>query len=299
MKTVFILNPNSEKKGQYRLMKEIKEHFNDREVIIEKTKDSKHATFIAQKYAMMDEEIHMFACGGDGTIHEVVNGIAESKNVKLSVFPIGTGNDFVKYFEDYKKEDFYNLGQYKNEIEMECDLLKVDGEYSINTVSFGFDVFVAQHVNEYRKKLPVRGILSYYLGVVKSLTKPLYQTYNIQIDDNKLDEGEYSLVVFTNGRFYGGGYKPCPEAIINDGKMNVCLVKRVNYLNIAQLIKKYEKGLHTEYTDLVSIDEANICHLDTSNKDIMVCLDGEIRPVKNPTIEIVKNSIRLSIPGKE
>ncbi|MCF0107303.1 MAG: YegS/Rv2252/BmrU family lipid kinase [Holdemanella sp.] len=299
MKTVFILNPISDSKGQYRLMEEIKKNFKDKEYIIEKSKEPKNAMHIARKYALEQEECHIFACGGDGTIHEVANGIAGYKNVKLSVYPIGTGNDFVKYFEDHTKEDFLDLSRYKNAKEIQCDLLQVDGEYAINTVSFGFDVFVAQHVNEFRDKLPIRGILPYYMGVVKSLTKPLYQTYRIQIDDIVLPTEEYSLVVFTNGRFYGGGYKPCPEARIDDGKQDVCLVKRVNILTIAKLIKKYEKGLHTEYKDLITITRANKTHIDTQNEGIPACLDGEIRPIKNPTIELKESMIRLVVPGKE
>ena len=299
MKTVFILNPKSEPKGQYRLMEEIKKNYKDKEYIIEKSKSHKYAMHIAQKYALQDEDYHIFSCGGDGTLHEIINGIAGAKNIKLSIYPIGTGNDFVKYFEDYKKEDFYDLSKYKNPKEIKSDLLKVDGEFAINTISFGFDVYAAKHVNEFRDKLPIRGKLPYLLGAAKGLSQPLYQTYNIQIDDHKPLEQEYSFVVFTNGRFYGGGYKPCPDAKVDDGMMDICLIKKVNLIHVMKLIKKYEKGLHVSYTDLVTIDKAKTVHLNTNNEEILACLDGEIRPIKNPTIEVSDKKIQLLIPAKE
>ena len=104
MKDVFIVNPKSGKNNQYELIKEIKEHFQGKRIIIEKTKGPEHATFIAKKYALSNEPVHLFVCGGDGTLHEVINGCAEKENVIISVIPIGTGNDFVKYFEDLKRE---------------------------------------------------------------------------------------------------------------------------------------------------------------------------------------------------
>lgn len=111
MKDVFIVNPKSGKNSQYELIKEIKEHFQGKRIIIEKTKGPEHATFIAKKYALSNEPVHLFVCGGDGTLHEVINGCAEKENVTISVIPIGTGNDFVKYFEDLKREDFFKFGK--------------------------------------------------------------------------------------------------------------------------------------------------------------------------------------------
>lgn len=104
MKDVFIVNPKSGKNIQYELIKEIKEHFQGKRIIIEKPKvlNMRH---LSQKYALSNEPVHLFVCGGDGTLHEVINGCAEKENVTISVIPIGTGNDFVKYFEDLK-EDF-------------------------------------------------------------------------------------------------------------------------------------------------------------------------------------------------
>lgn len=296
MKDVFIVNPKSGKNNQYELIKEIKEHFQGKRIIIEKTKGPEHATFIAKKYALSNEPVHLYVCGGDGTLHEVINGCAQKENVIISVIPIGTGNDFVKYFENIKKEDFLNLANYSNPEYMDCDLIRVNGEYSINTVSFGFDVEVARQVNELKKKMPTEGIIPYALLALVSLRKPICKEYKVQIDTEKLAKDNYGFLVFANGKYYGGGFKPCPEANIADGWMDVCLISNVKRHQIVKLAKKYQEGTHTQYKNLVSMYQAKTVHIDTENEIIYANLDGEVKEFKNPTIEIVEKAIRLALP---
>ena len=213
-------------------------------------------------------------CGGDGTLHEVINGCAEKENVTISVIPIGTGNDFVKYFEGLKREDFLNLANYSDPEYMDCDLIKVNGEYSINTVSFGFDVEVARQVNALKKNIKTEGIIPYVLSTLISLRKPIGQDYQIQIDTKKLPKGKYGFLVFANGKYYGGGFKPCPEANIDDGWMDVCLISDVKRHQIVRLAKKYQEGNHLQYKDLVMMYQAKTVHLDTENEMIYANMDG-------------------------
>ena len=296
MKNVFIVNPKSGKNSQYELMKEIKTHFKGKKIIIEKTNGPKHATFIAQKYALEKEPVHLFVCGGDGTLHEVVNGCADCDNILISIIPIGTGNDFVKYFENRKREDFLNLSNYNQPEYVDCDLIKVNGEYSINTVSFGFDVEVAKEVNELKKHLKTEGILPYILCAAFSLRKPLGKDYQIQIDTKRLPKEKYSLLVFANGKYYGGGFKPCPQSNISDGWIDVCMVKDIKRTQLIKLAKTYQKGTHTQYSNLVSMYQAKTIHLDTDNELVYANMDGEVKGFKNPTIEIVEHAIRLALP---
>ena len=251
---------------------------------------------IAKKYALSNEPVHLYVCGGDGTLHEVINGCAQKENVIISVIPIGTGNDFVKYFENIKKEDFLNLANYSDPEYMDCDLIRVNGEYSINTVSFGFDVEVARQVNELKKKMPTEGIIPYALSALVSLRKPICKEYKVQIDTEKLAKDNYGFLVFANGKYYGGGFKPCPEANIADGWMDVCLISNVKRHQIVKLAKKYQEGTHTQYKNLVSMYQAKTVHIDTENEIIYANLDGEVKEFKNPTIEIVEKAIRLALP---
>ena len=298
MKKVFILNPNTRQKEQYRLMKEIKKHFQGQTIILEKTKTGQHARMIAKKYALMDDDVHIFVCGGDGTIHDVINGIVGHDNITLTPIPIGRGNDFVKSFQGLEREGFLNFDHYKNPSILECDLLKVDGQYAMNTVSFGFDVQIAQYVNDFRKVLKGTGTIPYYLGMLASLIKMKPETYSLHLDQKKLPEKEYMFVVFCNGKYYGGGYQPCPQAQLNDGWMDICLIKPIPRYKIIQLAKSYEKGQHVAFEKLVQIEKGKVVHYDTKNKTVLANLDGEIYPVKNPTVEIVEKAIRLALPKK-
>lgn len=299
MKSVFIINPNTNRKKQYRLMKEIKEHFKGETVIIEKTKGPGYAEHIAHKYALSGEEVHLFVCGGDGTLHETINGMAGAKNIVLSVVPIGRGNDFVKSFEGRTKEDFLSLDYIKEPEMVSCDLLRVDGEYAINTVSLGFDVQVAQTVNQYRKVLKGTGTAPYYAAMLKTLIHPDKKIYKIMLDETKLPEEEYMFVVFCNGKFYGGGYQPCPDAQLGDGVMDVCLIRPVSRTSVIRLAKAYEKGEHVSMDELVQLYTGSVAHLNTENQLITINLDGEIREVKNPTVELVPHMIQLAVPPKQ
>lgn len=297
MKDVFIINPNSGKKEQYRLIQQIKENFQGRRIIIEKTKGEGHAQFIAQKYALKTEEdVHIFVCGGDGTLHEVVNGMAGCEHISLSILPVGTGNDFIKSFSGLTREDFLDLSNYDKGQEVDCDLLKVNGEYVLNTASIGFDVNVAVYANKYKKYIPAGGIIPYYMGMWASLRRPLGKEYRLQIDDRRLPETKYTFLVFSNGRFYGGGYQPCPDALIDDGILDVCLIKDVKRTQIVSMAKLYEKGEHVDYPDLAEMYQAQTVHVDTNNEEVIMNLDGEIRTMKNPTIEIEPSMIRLILP---
>lgn len=299
MKKVFIINPKTNWKKQYEWMESLKKaNFKD-QIIIEKTQGEGYAQNIAQKYALeaKKEPIHLFACGGDGTLHEVVNGIAESENIYLSVCPMGTGNDFVKSFPQYTKSDFLNMENYQEPIEEVIDCLKVNGEYVINTVSFGFDVKVAEYANQIKKVLPLKGILPYYTGMLGTLLESPKVKIAMQIDEERIPFDSYMFVVFCNGKYYGGGYKPCPEAKLDNGFMDSCLIPSVSRRQILKLAKLYQKGEHVQFDDLVSLNRAKVVHIDTNNQNIFGNLDGEVRALKNPTIEVLEKQIHLLLPN--
>lgn len=299
MKKVFIINPNANWKKQYQWMKSLKESCGGDTIVIEKTKGPGYAQHIAQKYALeaQEEPIHLFACGGDGILHEVVNGIATSENIYLSILPMGTGNDFIKSFPQYNKDDFLDMKNYHHPIAQTIDCLKINGEYVINTVSFGFDVRVAEYANQIKKVIPLKGILPYYTGMLGTLIESPKENVSMQMDDVKIPLSEYMFVVFCNGKYYGGGYNPCPEAQMDDGWIDSCLIRPVTRSQILQLANAYQKGEHIKYDEFVSLYRAKTIHMDTNNQDILGNLDGEVRTLKNPTIEVVENSIHLLLPN--
>lgn len=194
MKYVFIINNLAKSKEKEILKKKIERWSKDHETIVHYTQYEKHATFLAKQYTFdKNEKVRIFSCGGDGLLHEIANGIANEPHIELAIYPMGTGNDFIKSFPRYSMSQFQDLSLYENPNHMNCDLLRISGEYAINTISFGFDVHVAKYVNECRARIPWKGIIPYYLGMLHSLAKPLNEPYTLRLDQTKIPKRNYAF----------------------------------------------------------------------------------------------------------
>ena len=299
MKHIFIVNPNAGQKQQDLLIEKIRKVFEEKDFYIEYTTKEKEATEIAKRYAKSGIQMCIYACGGDGTLHEVVNGIIGYKNVSLGIIPIGTGNDFIKSLsKHYKKSDFLNIENYLEAVFEPCDLLKIDQEYSLNTVSIGFDVRIAEGVSKFRKLIKNGNTIPYLLSLLTSIARSLGFELNVLLDGVAGGVKDYSFVVAGNGKYYGGGFLPCPDADFKDGYIDVCLVKKIKHIQIPQLIGKYKKGTHTKYSEIVEMRKVKKMQI-IARDMIEICLDGEIRKYLNPIIEIVPSAITLCLPRKE
>lgn len=296
MKHIFIVNPNAGKKKQETLVENIKRVFKETDFYIEFTTKAKDATAIAKKYAKSGIEMIIYACGGDGTLHEVINGIIGYKNVALGIIPIGTGNDFVKSLaSSYKKEDFLQLENYIDPVFDDCDVLKVEDTYCLNTVSIGFDVGVAAGVEKFKSIPFASNTIPYFMSLVSSFMRDLGFEMNVVLDGKALGKKLYSFVVGCNGKYYGGGFLPCPEASYNDGYIDVCLINKITHMQIVQLISTYKKGTHVKYTDLVEMHKVKKLQI-IAKEPIDVCIDGEVLNYFNPTIEMLEKAIKIALP---
>ena len=296
MKHIFIINPAAGKKRQETLIENIKRVFKDTDYFIEYTSKAKDASEIALRYAKSGIEMIIYACGGDGTLHEVVNGIVGYKNVRLGIIPIGTGNDFVKSLSSrYKKEDFLHLENYLTPVFEPCDVMDVEGEYSLNTTSIGFDVRVAAGVEKYKSIPFASNSVPYVLSLVGSFVRDMGFEMNVVLDGKAQGKQLYSFVVACNGKYYGGGFLPCPDASLNDGYIDVCLINKIKHIQVPQLIGKYKNGTHTGIKELVSMHRVKKMQI-IAKEPIEVCVDGEIVTHLNPVIEIVPSAITLCLP---
>ncbi len=296
MKHVFILNPKAGKYNVEQLKSKINEVFREYDYVIEVTKKAKDATRIARAYAQSGLDLCLYACGGDGTVHEVVNGMYEYANAKLAIFPIGTGNDFIKSFLEYKKEDFLTMHLYQNPRFVPCDLLQVDNYVGINTVSFGLDVAIAKNVAHFKTLPLLRGVVPYYLSLLYSMNTSLSHTYTLLLDGQLIAKKDYTFVVAGNGKYYGGGFCPAPNASINDGWMDICLINKVTRKQIIQLSGKYKKGEHTKYPTLASMHLGKQLQVLCDDK-VSVNIDGEVMEMINPTIRLLPSQITLCLPS--
>ena len=195
MKNIFIVNPKAGAEDNLKLVKaKIKEAGIEDQCDIYVTLSKGNATIFADEYIREhpDEEVRFIACGGDGTICEVFNAAIHKENVSVSVFPCGSGNDFIKVFGG--PERFSDLKKIIEAPSRKIDVLKVGERYSINVVNFGFDTTVAIQVNEDRDKTGKGSKSSYTKGIVKALITSMKNQFKVYADGELLDRDRKSVV---------------------------------------------------------------------------------------------------------
>ena len=267
MKHVFIINPKAGKRDQtariYGMADRLRDvHSLDCTCML--TDRPGGAEAMARKLAEAGEELRLYACGGDGTIHEVANGIAGFSNAAMTAIPTGTGNDFLKNFgPDMEKfQDAENL--WAGEV-FPLDLIACNG----------IDARIADSVHQYGNSPLLHGRGSYLASVaVNFLFKPIGRRWKVWLDGEELED-DFALVSMCNGRYYGGGSKPVPEARMDDGVLHTVLIKNVPKVTFARLFAPYSAGeyrnLPPELIRVVTAKEVRI----QGGEDIVTCLDGE------------------------
>ena len=244
-----------------------------------------------------DETLRFYACGGDGTIKEVVCGLVGHDNVELSVVPLGSGNDFVKYYGG--ADDFLDLNKLKDAPSEYIDLIKVNGEYCINVCNFGFESYVAKTMHEVRHKKIIGGKCAYTTGIVKALLFAMKNKADIYVDGEKIIDGRYLLCTVANGRFVGGGYMCAPRSLDNDGLLEVCAVKVMSRFQIVRLINVYKVGKHLDdprFKDIIVYRRGKKIEV-RSDETMTIALDGELVDTKDFTCEVVPCAIKFAALG--
>lgn len=244
-----------------------------------------------------DVPLRFYACGGDGTVNEVFNGTAGFGKAQVGIIPIGTGNDFVKNFEN--GECFLDLDSQINGSPIAIDGIRVNGRYAVNMVNMGFDCSVVETVQKIKRHPWISSRMAYIAGVVIEFAKlPGTKLKRLIIDGKPFEKSELQLCAFAGGGFYGGGFHNAPLAKPDDGKIDVCLVNRVSRLQFVSMIGSYKKGTHLESKRIMKIAEYHKCcsaSIDFEG-ETSVCVDGEITRMTSLEIEICRHFFKLSLP---
>ena len=187
---------------------------------------------IAREAAETGKEYRLYACGGDGTLNEVVNGAAGFDNVSVTVFSGGSGNDFARMFSD--PGAFRDLERLLDAEEVEFDLIRCNDDYSLNICSVGLDARIGHDVANYKRIPLLSGFRAYAVSTVVNVVRGIYEHYVVELNGERFD-GNFTMICACNGRFYGGGFCPVPAADPTDGKLEILLVKDVSRLKVAQV----------------------------------------------------------------
>ncbi|AOT70478.1 diacylglycerol/lipid kinase family protein [Geosporobacter ferrireducens] len=231
------------------------------------------------------------AVGGDGTVYEVINGLAGG-TAALGVIPSGTGNDFVKTMKISPKLESALETVLNGEITA-IDCGKVNGRYFINVASIGLDAEIVKKTEEMKKYIP--GPTAYMAGLFKTLFQYRLQDVEIVIDD-WVYKGKITLVAVGNGKYYGGGMKVVPSAKIDDGYFTVCLIKPMSKFKMLRLLPTIFSGDHIQESEVIILKGKKIR---VSSKDPMILnTDGDISGTTPAVLEIIENRTSVIVPNK-
>lgn len=282
MHHLFIINPTAGKKRDTRQLEErIRALGLPHEIV--RTKKAGDARRIARMAVETGEEVRIYACGGDGTLNEVVNGAAGFANAAVTNVPIGTGNDFLKIFgKDYKAR-FLDLEALSQGPQAAMDLIDCNGLLGIDIVCTGVDARIAVDKDKYNGLPLVSGIGSYALSAVANvLVKGIGVPTVVDCGDLHY-EGETALVCVCSGRYYGGGFMPVGDNMPDDGVLETLVVRKVSRATFFRLIRAYGSGKYRDYPELIWHRRGNGATV-RSEQEMVAVVDGE--PVWSRRLDI-------------
>lgn len=251
------------------------------------------ATSKIEEVCRENPDTHITVYGGDGSVYEAVNAIMNSgaqDGAELTIVPFGTGNDFVKSLPS------------ESGVRKKIDLIKFNDKYSANIVNIGFDCDVVRVTEKLKKLRLVRGSIAYAIGVVAAVFNKLGKKLDIEftLEDGSVEHesGEHLLCVIANGRYYGGGFCCAPNAEIDDGILEVIIVRKISRLRFAKFIGGYKKGLHILPDGSINPKYESIliykrCKALKISNVMQLCADGEIIDCKDADISVVNKAINI------
>lgn len=247
---------------------------------------------IAREYAGSGEELRIYACGGDGTLNEVVSGVAGMENAAVSVFCGGSGNDFVKIFDD--PNAFRSLERLLDAEETTFDLIRCNEDYALNICSVGLDARIGTDVSNYKRIPLLQGFRAYAASTVVNIFRGISEHYVVEVNGETID-GEQTFVCVCNGRYYGGGFNPVPEADPSDGLLDVLIVEKVSRLKVASVVGTYKNGGYRQLPEYIRHyrTKSITIHCD---KPTPINLDGELRMAKDVTMSVANAKVRFFYP---
>ena len=309
MKTVFVINPKAGKKTNCdELINNIKENAQKYKCDVEiyMTKSVGDATDFVKNYCEKNGAARFIACGGDGTLNEVTSGAIGFEGVEIGVIPKGTGNDFCRNFEN--REKFGDILCQIHGNTVKCDAIKyeteIDGKiktgYCVNMFNIGFDCNVADKTDDLKAKTFLSGSLAYFAAIFVTLIKKKCSDLKIELDGTEKHNGKLLLTSLANGCFCGGGIKSNPLAEINDGLININIIKNVSRLKFISLLPYYMKGTVFGVKNIGRYISTDKCKSVTvtpyGNGKIRLCVDGEIIDAGKTRFEIVHDAFDFVVP---
>ncbi len=298
--TKFLVNPNADMGRAWRIAADLRplvEEFGGADWA--GTVYPTHATTLAHQ-AAEDGYSLVIAAGGDGTVHEVINGlmqVPQERRPRLGIVPLGSGNDFA-----------HSIGIYGNPVQalkrvftgqpIRIDLGKFNlgrgqPEYFDNTFGIGFDATVT--IRSHRLTM-VRGFMMYLVAVLQTIILN-HEAPHMQIETDSASWAEETIMfVVCNGPREGGGFLVAPGAVVTDGVLNYASVCHVSRLMMLRLIPEVMKGTHGRFKQ-VRLGQLHNLRI-RSERPVTIHADGEVisgfgMDVREVTVDIVPGAVEI------
>jgi len=263
-------------------------------ILCEKTRREKEARDLATQFSNDGIDL-IVAVGGDGTVNEVMNGLMRAeRKACLAIIPNGTGNDFYRSaFNNATHGDF--LSALKNPKWMSVDVGKIQStlgnQYFLNIADVGFGAAVVEILNKQRKYLG--GKASYALAILRTFLG--FKTPELTIESNSLSyTGPVFMIAFCNGDMFGDGLYIHPGAKVNDGQLNVTLLKKIGLRDYVRNLKNLKTGQRINHPEAFYFEE-NELKISVSNGKAVTETDGEHLPSAEIRISIVPSALQLLV----
>lgn len=312
MQTLFLLNPTAGKLDCTRQLPQrieeaaVRAGLSAADFSVCTTQYAGHARELArqaaQKAQRAGEELRIFAAGGDGTFNEALSGVQGYPNAAVGCLPFGSGNDFLRSFGT--REEFLDLDAQLAGGAVPIDLMQTSLGVSATICAIGLDAQVAYGIPKFRRLPLCGGEMAYALSIVEQLCGHLGRKVEYVIDGETLTE-DCLLCAVCNGRTYGGGYIAAPEASLDDGWLDVYIIRKVGRLTIARLLSMYKAGDHFEKGALTEKAAPYFIYRRAKKVlvrpvdgrgDLIATVDGECAPCAEVGVQVQPLAGRVLLP---
>ena len=278
---IFVINSREDYRSKIRA--EVERQLSDclvEHLIYETAGQGDAIRFVRLYCDLHDKEQACFvACGGAGTLCEVASALVGHKGKSLAFLAFGKINEFCK---SWPSRDFHSLRKIVDGEHRPLDIIRVGDNYALNSVSIGFGIRKADRTSTLRDLLP------------KSSSK-----IAVSIDGEALPFKSFPLAIFANGEWCGGHFHNSPEAVMDDGLMDVSIFKRTTMVQFFHVLRKCSIGAHLEDK---FCRKRMVCRkarrVELSSRDLIyVVLDGEVVASTNFSVEVLPSEIDFVMPG--
>lgn len=297
---IFIVNPVSGGGRALRLAKRVVQWLRSEGASVEvrsTTGPGDAAAIASEVLSQPREDVHgLVACGGDGTVQQVANVLADTcasgdpAVPAMGILPCGRCNDFARAM-GIPRDAEGAARILLNGIPESIDLGQVNRRFFCTVATVGVDAEISSFVD--RMRMPLRGTLAYLYGTARVLPAYRPPTFRIEGDFGGID-GPLFVASAANTPCYGGAIRIAPRACPRDGRLDLCVIRAVSKRRILTLLPKVVAGRHESEPEVRLVQARRFAV--TAERTLQIWADGERLTETPAEVAVVPGAIRVFVP---